>query len=106
MVKCSVMRCRNYSTTKNIDSRLKKVRYFIFPKQEELKRKWMSVCNKPVNSKSARICSDHFTESYFKLEDILLNIPLLKRTLKKDAVPTLNLASTESDMNKKFANEC
>ncbi|XP_055375293.1 uncharacterized protein LOC129608018 isoform X2 [Condylostylus longicornis] len=65
----------------------------MFPKDKKILEKWIIACNRSdkFSIKNARVCSDHFTEDDWRLQDILMNIPKGNRKLKKDAIPSKNL---------------
>ena len=75
------------------------VKYFRFPKDEVLIRQWKNACRRAdtINHKHAVICSDHFAADDYEddMKSRLLNCEPSrnKRTLKKDAVPSLHLAN-------------
>lgn len=70
----------------------KDIKFFSFPKDPERSELWVKACGKgKFNTKNARICSLHFTDEQWRLEDKLLNIPLKKRLLNAQAIPTANL---------------
>ena len=77
------------------------VKFFRFPKDQEIRAKWIEICKKTdnFNADNALICSVHFsTEDYADdMKSRLLGIkpPQNKRTLNDDAVPKLFLDSGE-----------
>lgn len=85
---CCIPTCRNSSYFN------KKESFHRFPKREELRKEWAKRCKsiKKINLSFARLCSIHFLEDDFErdLKNELLNLPLRKK-LKSDAVPSLNL---------------
>ncbi|GIY75056.1 THAP-type domain-containing protein [Caerostris extrusa] len=104
--KCFVFGCRsNYN-------RETKVRVFSFPRNDELKQKWIEViCRKDKRqpSKASKICALHF-----KPEDIIteasgfnsktqqfITVPLQKYRLRPNVVPCIfeNLSPTEEKRN-------
>ncbi|KAL1493952.1 hypothetical protein ABEB36_009631 [Hypothenemus hampei] len=89
---CAVANCKNFNRkTKGTD-----IRYFRFPKNEDLAKQWVSACGRKdeINLKNACVCSLHFDD---KSVDIPLKHKLLKysprssRILRADAVPTINI---------------
>lgn len=104
MVICSVRGCKGNNRRKNYEGNLK---FFTFPKNADLCKTWIRCCGKAgkVNTNTERICSIHFTDDDWLLKDILLNTPVKKRHLKKDAVPTQNLPNKvlePSDRSKRY----
>lgn len=90
MVVCAVNGCINsFRLVKNKSE----VKFFRFPAKTEVANLWVKLCGTKrfINLKTARICSEHFCDNDWRLEDKLLNIPLEKRRLKTDAVPSRNL---------------
>lgn len=92
---CAVATCPNYlrKTRKlGVD-----VLYHCFPNDTNLSNLWIQKCKRldSVNSKNARICSDHFEPSDYidDMKNRLLNLPQ-KKVLCKGAVPTLKLPQT------------
>ncbi|KAF8770762.1 hypothetical protein HNY73_018252 [Argiope bruennichi] len=73
--------------------------YHRFPQNRALSKIWEERCKKKYefNVKNAVICSEHFTERDYErdLKNELLGLPL-KKLLKKDAIPTLNLPGFEN----------
>ena len=73
-----------------------------FPKNDELKLKWIHLCKRQdkINGDRALICSLHFKATDYKrnLMYELLDKPVPHRLIrpKKDAIPTLNLPTSES----------
>ncbi|XP_035219594.1 THAP domain-containing protein 1 B-like [Stegodyphus dumicola] len=87
MVSCAVATCSNtYHNTKT------SVVFHRFPcKNIQLTKEWLHRCRRAdiVNTKSARICSIHFTESDYEddMKNRLLGLPT-KKILKSTAIPT------------------
>jgi hypothetical protein len=73
--------------------------YHRFPKNQELIKKWIVACKRQdkINPKTASICSEHFLPSDYDrdLQNELLGLPI-KKLLKKDAIPTVNLLPPKS----------
>ncbi|XP_053683477.1 uncharacterized protein LOC128733733 isoform X2 [Sabethes cyaneus] len=92
MVKCSVVGCKNYENNKYGP----KKKFFLFPKNKNLCALWaeLSGGGSQVNTNGTKICSDHFVEDDYRLQDILLNTEFGKRMLKKGAVPSQLLPVT------------
>ena len=81
---CVVKNCLSWKQADNLN-----IKYFRFPKNPDVKKKWIEACGKEnVNAKTGTICSLHFTEDDWRLKDRLLNVPITKRLLDHDAVPT------------------
>ncbi|KAK9870565.1 hypothetical protein WA026_008124 [Henosepilachna vigintioctopunctata] len=107
--KCYVSTCTNtYSKTKNVcvideeTCTLSPITYHSFPRDPILRAKWIKATGRlnwvPVNGKSY-ICSDHFRESDYQIENgsrSLENVEMpqqLRRILKKHAIPSQQLGS-------------
>lgn len=93
-MRCTVAVCNNsWAKTKKDNSR-SHIKYFTFPKNEELRKQWIQRCRRDGkwNPDSCRVCSEHFHASDFDrdLKSELLGLPTT-RILKKDAIPSLNL---------------
>lgn len=90
MVKCAVNDCKNYDGDKCCTQKLK---FFLFPKDVALREIWLKACgeNVLIRAKTPKICSVHFTEQDYRLQDILLKPEWAKWRLKEGAFPTLNL---------------
>nr|XP_012215770.1 PREDICTED: uncharacterized protein LOC105668131 [Linepithema humile] len=88
MPSCAVKNCKNNSrNTKNTG-----IRYFSFPKKNEMIEKWIVLCKENVDPKIARVCSEHFDFSQYKNASWLRKIlpaysPVKSRKLKPDAIP-------------------
>ncbi|XP_042883416.1 uncharacterized protein LOC122260280 [Penaeus japonicus] len=95
---CAVYNC--YSRYSNRE----KNSFFHFPKNEELRAKWIDLCRRgdKFNANVARICSLHFESTAFErnLKYELLGRPIPKGQIrfKEGAVPTLNLPISEDDL--------
>ena len=72
--------------------------YHRFPKDLNLQKVWVQACKREgkIPVATARVCSSHFKEEDYQrdIQHELLNLPL-RRLLKDNAVPTLNLAPGE-----------
>ena len=90
---CSVFGCSNTKSKTKYTG----VKYFRFPKDEELITQWKNACRRAdaINHKHAVISSDHFAADDYAddMKSRLLNCEPSrnKRTLKKDVVPSLHL---------------
>lgn len=90
---CAVYGCLNRKA-KTIGSG---IRYFRFPRKEELRNKWAHLCGRAdnINADNAVICSVHFHDSDYKddMKSRLLGIesPKGQRVLKDGALPSLAL---------------
>ena len=87
MVYCVAFNCNNRSVRKP------GVSFFSFPKENDLRRKWIVKVKRQDWSptKYSKLCSDHFDNSCFISDKAMISIgwkPGRKR-LKADAVPTL-----------------
>lgn len=89
---CSVAVCKNRS------KKTSDVVYHSFPKDPKICATWIVKCRRadPVNTTSARICSDHFVPTDYEddLKNRLLGLTQ-KKILKKDAVPTVGISSSK-----------
>lgn len=97
MPRCFVSTCGNYYSRSNS----KPVHYHTFPVSKKLASRWVLACKgRPFSPvpKYARVCSEHFSTSCYKrdLQHELLGLPIRKR-LKPDAVPDLNLPRKEEE---------
>lgn len=92
MPHCYVYGCFNNNRSVK---KVKKVKFYRFPKNEYLRQKWMDACERDyINLSTATVCSEHFAEDCFfkNLKHTLLNYcPVNTRNIKDDAVPTVNL---------------
>lgn len=90
---CAVRGCRSARVKNNKD-----IRFHRFPKDEELKQKWIALCGMPRNC-SGYICSLHFESTAFernlKYELLGLPVPPACIRFKQGAVPTLHLPNKE-----------
>ncbi|XP_075229670.1 uncharacterized protein LOC142329169 isoform X27 [Lycorma delicatula] len=85
---CAINGCSNNKRNQ------KNLKYFRFPLDEEMTKKWAIYCKKSRNFKTARVCSVHFDESSYEkrlIEKLLQYSPPNVRKLRKDAVPTLHV---------------
>ena len=94
--KCAVYGCASDGKNQKKNGG-KDFKFFTFPKDPIVRELWVKKCCRAdaLNTKYARICSAHFTKEDY-IDDLkarLLNIdsPGNKRSLKKDAVPSLSL---------------
>ena len=91
MASCAIATCRNDQRN---SSRVEGKSFHRFPKDKKVMKIWTSKCSRldNVNVTTARICSDHFSESDFE-RDMMSELMGLNRPrkLKIDAVPSLNL---------------
>ena len=95
---CVVKDCWSWKEAKE-----KKLKFFLFPKNPIIKKKWILACGKEnVNTASGTICSMHFTDNDWRLRDRLLNLPVEKRLLDANAVPTQAVhGNTDISVNKR-----
>lgn len=105
MPQCYVSSCGNcYLKTRGNSS----VIYHTFPTSPTRAKKWLEACGetKKLSSNHARVCSAHFSPKCYRrdLQHELLGLPLRKK-LKSDAVPDINLPShTSRDHNEIYGN--
>ncbi|XP_055632578.1 zinc finger protein Xfin-like [Toxorhynchites rutilus septentrionalis] len=93
MVRCAVVGCKNYEGDNHC---LRKFKYFVFPKDEQLCRVWVEKCGKnDFDPKKAKLCSNHFGENDYRLKDVMLNSDWSKWRLRKGVVPNLNLPNND-----------
>ncbi|XP_069670359.1 uncharacterized protein [Periplaneta americana] len=101
--RCAVAVCQSvYKKTTNYAN---KVSFFSFPKDEEIRKRWIVACKRQnkFNPGTSRICSLHFKSEDFELNfraQLLKIQPKRPRILKPTAVPTLNLNSGHNAMGK------
>ena len=96
--------CAVYGCFTNVNKLIDKhISVHTFPKNEDVKRKWIHLCKRadPINAKSARVCSLHFEPDAYErnLKYELLGIPLPKsmKRLKEGALPTLHLPALKGE---------
>lgn len=92
-MRCSVTGCENNNWSKK---KKLSVSYFSFPKDVTIRGIWLNrCCNEKISeiSHNTRICSDHFTpDDYSKDLRVELGLEATpKKSLKKNAIPSLNL---------------
>ncbi|BET00067.1 Hypothetical protein NTJ_12883 [Nesidiocoris tenuis] len=93
-VKCSVPSCHSYFEVGN--PKYEGFSHFKFPEETDLRKKWISIIGQKEDwePEGAMICSIHFTDGCF-INVMEANqdtgLMMAKRTLKKGAVPTMNL---------------
>jgi len=101
---CAMATCRN-STSGARFQKVKyddrdKIIYHYFPKDENVKQKWITACKRKdfFNTATSRICSQHFTsDDYIRdLKNEILKLPT-RKLLKPTAVPTQNLPTAASN---------
>lgn len=94
MVCCAIIGCTNH----NRDHKELGLIFHRFPKGSLKIQSWLEVCkSKTLSCASARVCSAHFCDSDYvrDLQHEVLNLPL-RRFLKPDAVPHLNINYSSS----------
>ena len=100
MPSCAVVGCnRSTKHNKKLPDN-EKLSFFTFPKDKKLAKTWWTKCkrkDKKKYNKNDTVCSLHFLPNDFK-KSIAEEYGLLckKRTLQKNAVPSLNLPKTRS----------
>lgn len=101
-LRCTVAVCKNSWEKGQKDG--KKVKFFCFPKDSELRQQWVDFCQRGGKWKPdfGRICEDHFKEIDFErdLSNELLGLPT-RKLLKKDAVPSLLGPTSKEKKNKR-----
>lgn len=103
--RCTVAVCNN-SHSKIRDNGIS---YFNFPKDTELRKKWVHLCRRggKWNPDSCSVCSEHFLpeDSERDLKSKCINLPITKK-LKPTAVPFLKLCKpntvSENETSTKF----
>lgn len=98
MSNCRVVNCRN--SKKNVAP----VQLHTFPREEERFQKWAEASGRDDLSMEEKnlMCSEHFADHCYRLQDILLKVNHMKRRLNENAVPTLNLPYLEEDQDVAF----
>lgn len=98
MPRCFVLNCGNYyNKTKTTE-----VMYHVFPMCKKVALKWLGLCRGKDSlgspPKYARVCSRHFSPNCYQrdLQHELLGLPIRKK-LKSDALPDLNLPGNAKD---------
>ena len=75
----------------------------VFPKDEELRRKWINLCARKgtITPATPKICSRHFDQAMYernlKYELLALPVPNQQKRLKPGALPTLYLPKNEGE---------
>lgn len=98
-MRCSVATCNIDNRSKSFD---KNIKFFGFPKNKTLQGQWLHACKRDdkVNVKNARVCSIHFAEESYirnlKYELLGLTPYSRQKSLKPNAIPTLNLPSSKN----------
>uniref|UniRef100_A0A6P7GX03 Uncharacterized protein LOC114343956 n=1 Tax=Diabrotica virgifera virgifera TaxID=50390 RepID=A0A6P7GX03_DIAVI len=91
MPQCYVSTCSNYYGKTRGNT---KIIYHMLPTAPEMISQWIKVCRTDFEPPPlhARVCSEHFSENCYQrdLQHELLGLPLRKK-LKYDAIPDLNL---------------
>lgn len=92
---CAVAQCRNYGF------KSAGVMYHRFPKNEELRRLWISRCKRSdkFNPDNSRVCSVHFLPGDYQrdLKNELLGLPS-KKNLLPNAVPSQFIPNWHGEM--------
>ncbi len=87
---CAVAICSNSKDNSTL--------YHRFPKNKELRKKWVVACKREdqFNPSTSTVCSNHFLPTDYErdLRNELLGLPVKKR-LRKDAFPTVNINPTK-----------
>lgn len=93
---CAVLGCNNsnYKGKSGNRNNTKKIRFFAFPKDQQLCKQWVVFCGRTdnFNTNTSRICCEHFKNDDFKSNTFLeqYGLPVLKR-LNPNTVPSINL---------------
>ena len=102
MVNCAVFGCN--SNNKKIKNKVNTISFFRFPKNKDICSIWIVKCARKdkINIDTARLCCHHFTENQFQrnLRDELLNREIIKKKLKDDAIPVINLPKRNNNLTK------
>ena len=100
MPDCAVALCGNYSRK----TKGKNISYHSFPQNADLRNIWITKCKRAdtVNVRTARICSDHFSEEDYEdgSRAKFMNEACSKK-LKENVFPHLNLPTTLADVSGK-----
>ena len=85
MVYCITYDCSNKDADK------KGLSFFRLPKDHKLRLTWFKKLRlvDPSNTDNVRVCSEHFTEECFIVDISCYGVQEDKKSLTKDAVPTL-----------------
>lgn len=97
MTRCAVLGCTN----NNMKTEGTGIKYYTFPKNEDLWKRWVEACQRSDTFKfqNAKICSKHFSkECFFRStrQQMLNYCPNRFRNLVQEAVPTKFLPSKET----------
>lgn len=111
-IKCAIKTCS--AETKKDNSKVKKSGFFYFPnskKKKDLRKKWITAVGgiknlncSDITSKHLFLCTNHFGESDFLLEDRLSNLPAIERRIQPNAVPSLNVSVLNESKREKRSN--
>ncbi|XP_072396484.1 uncharacterized protein [Diabrotica undecimpunctata] len=98
-MRCDVFGCNVDNQSKNFNTNIK---FFSFPKDKKLLCVWKQLCKRAnnFNITNARICSLHFNSDDYERNlkhDLLGYSPKNFRYLKKEAIPSQNLAKAGKD---------
>ena len=98
MGKCRVKNCGNYPAKVGISP---DIRFHKFPNELDRFLLWRKATGDAslVPTSSNYICSVHFDRSAINLKDLLLGVPIRKRRLAENAVPTLFLPASISSVS-------
>lgn len=99
------MRCAVFGCSNNNKKKDHLVRFYRFPKQKNVSQLWINACCRQdkLCTKSARICSKHFTENDFErnLQHELLDyVPKHGPKLIQNVVPSLFLPKPKNSLVK------
>ncbi|CAG9768759.1 unnamed protein product [Ceutorhynchus assimilis] len=97
---CSVASCKSRYYNKTKQGREDLI-FFRFPKNREIQKEWLRRCYRQdkINPRNRRICSYHFNPSDFEDEAQAKRMGCPARKLKKDAIPSLFLPTSEEDLS-------
>ena len=92
--KCAVLGCKNSKGSR--EASRDDLCFYPFPKEDHLFLKWEKAAGAGTLSraKTNYICSAHFDRSCYRLQEILLKVPIGKRKLVENSVPSLNIPKT------------
>lgn len=99
-VRCIVENCRTFINLESKGPQSKRNNYYTFPKDAKMRQVWLKKCGKkePIDYEHSYVCVKHFKDEDFErnLRNELLDVPI-KKKLKSDAIPSLNLNDNDKE---------
>lgn len=95
--RCCVANCNN-TNTHNSKATFYAGKFIRFPDNKEKRQRWNQITGSNTDVKKY-ICSEHFTDNDWRVQDIIMNVPLAKRKIKPEAVPSRKLPKSTTKIN-------